>query len=517
MKNKILIFGITAIIIGLLGCKKNEPTRWDDPLNFYNEDIASYHEAALGIQGKEKSGNQSVYVDFSDGIKQAMQESSVKNIVKYFSGILTGDEIDWFGLGERKYGGVNSIKYDANRDFFNLVTTPDNYTDIYAPIEEALKQIVSKNNDAILITDFEEYSTDRTEQMVPYARPYFTKWLNEGNSITFYYHEYTEINSLSRLNGRKNLFFVIFNYGDSNENSLLTKFENAIKQRPGLERLQKFEITINPYFVSNDYGGKQKTGLTLDTDVNNKSALEVGDKEGALLFYHNGFIRNNKPYEAFEFGQNLNDLHDFYFKGNGRFAKNLFLDASNNISYKLKNVKVEVSDVTNDYVNFIRSSEAIKNTPILIKDEGNNDVWDETNINEIMMECYEKNSKNIKKQYIYNYTPGSKVSEVFDFDASIFSDRLRNSPGEVELITTFHKNFNGKFNNNESIILRIDYLIESTEENYSSQLDAFKWNSIINAANGVNESISESIRNTLQAVKPKGILYSYYLKLEPST
>ena len=84
------------------------------------------------------------------------------------------------------------------------------------------------------------------------------------------------------------------------------------------------------------------------------------------------------------------------------------------------------------------------------------------------------------------------------------------------MITTFHKNFTGKFSNNDLIILRIDYVIETTQENYSAQIDAFKWNSIINAANGVNESLSESIRNTLQAVKPQGILYSYYLKLEPS-
>jgi hypothetical protein len=515
MKNKILFFSLTAVIIGLSGCKKNEPTRWDDPLNFYNDDIAAYHEAALGTQSKEKSGNQSVYVDFSDGIKQAMQESSIKNVVKYFSGVLTGVEIDWFGLGERKYSGVGPIKYEANRDFFNLVTTPAYYDDIYAPIEDALKQIVSKENDAILITDFEEYSKDRTEQLSPYAQPSFTQWLNDGNSITFYYHTYTEQNSLSKLTGEKNLYFVLFNYGEVDENSLLTKFENSIKDRTGLEKLQKFEITINPYFVSNDYGGKQKTGLTLDADIDKKSSLELGDKEGALLYYYNAFLNNQRPFEAFEFGQNLNDLYEFYFKGNGRFAKNLFLDASNNSSFILKNVKVEVSDVTNDYVNYIRSIEAENNVPPLIKDAGNNDVWDEANLNDIMKESYVENTKYLKKEYVYNYTPGSKVSEVFDFDVTIFSDRLKNSPNEVELITTFHKNFNGKFSNNDPTILRIDYVIESTQENYS-QINALKWNSIINAANGVNESLSESIRNTLHAVKPKGILYSYYLKLEPS-
>jgi cation transport regulator ChaC len=63
----------------------------------------------------------------------------------------------------------------------------------------------------------------------------------------------------------------------------------------------------------------------------------------------------------------------------------------------------------------------------------------------------------------------------------------------------------------------VDYVIETTEENYTAQLEAFKWNSVINAANGVNSSLYESIRNTLQEVKPTGILYSYYLKLEPNS
>jgi len=523
MKNKsllfgalaILIVGALAILIGLLGGKKDESTRWDDPLSFYNEDIAAYHEAALGTQSKVKSGNQSVYVDFSDGLVQAYSSETNKKVVDYISQKMVGSSIDWYGLG-KNHNGVGKMEYANDRDIYNKVISPSSYADIMAPIEEALKKISSSSNDALLITDFEEYTPDGKEQKYAYAKDYFIEWVESGNSITFYYSNYNETNSKSKLSGTKNLYFVIFNYGDIDENSLVTKFNKAIESR-GLSNLQKFEISLNPYSVSNNYGGKQKTGLILDTAyVKNKSALEVGDKEGALVNYYNAFLNNQRPFEAFEFGQNLNDLYDYYFKGNGRFAKNLSLDASNNSSFILKNVKVELSDVTNDYVNYIRSIEAKKNVPILEKDEGNNDVWNEKEMNEIMMECYEKNTKNLKKEYIYKYTPGSKISEVFDFNDTIFSDRLKNSPNEVELITTFHKNFNGKFSNNDPIILRIDYVIESTQENYSSLLDAFKWSSIINAANGVNESLSESIRNTLQAVKPKGILYSYYLKLEPS-
>ena len=195
-----------------------------------------------------------------------------------------------------------------------------------------------------------------------------------------------------------------------------------------------------------------------------------------------------------------------------------FLDVTNNESFILKEVKVQVSDVTEDYSRYVKSKEASvsDNIPVLVKDPGNNDVWDENSLNNpITSETYVVNTLDLKPEYQYKYTPGESISEVFDFDTSIFSDRLKNSPEEVELVTVFHKNFSGNLDSSEPRILRVDYVIETTEENYNAQLEAFKWNSVINAANGVNSSLYESIRNTLQEVKPKGIVYSYYLKFEP--
>lgn len=497
-------------------CSETESSLWDDPLIGYADNIYNYHETALGKQSKATEGNQSVYVDFSDGLVQAYTSETNKKVVDYISQKMVGSNIDWFGLG-KKHSGVGKLEYANDREIYNKVISPASYVDIMAPIEDALKKISVSSNDALLITDFEEYTPDGAEQKYAYAKDYFTKWVEAGNSITIYYSAYTETNRKSRLSGSKNLYFVLFTYGEVNENSLLTKFNKAIEGRSDLVGLNRFDINPNPYSVSNDYGGKEKTGLTLDPEVENQSALDIGDKEGALLFYDNGFLNNNRLFEAFEFGQNLNDLYDFYFREEGRFAKNLILDASNNISFLLKDVKVKVSDVTADYTIYIQSSEAKKNIPVLVKDAGNNDVWDvESMNNPIITMCYEKNTKTLKKEYLYAHTPSEAIPEIFDFDASIFSDRLKNSPNEVELVTIFHKNFAGKFNNTDQVILRLDYLVETTEENYTGQLDAFKWNSVISKLNGVNNSLHESIRNTLQTVKPKGILYSYYLKLEPS-
>jgi hypothetical protein len=55
-----------------------------------------------------------------------------------------------------------------------------------------------------------------------------------------------------------------------------------------------------------------------------------------------------------------------------------------------------------------------------IKDAGNNDVWDEESMNNpIITECYEKNTKILKKEYQYAHTPSEAIPEIFDFDKII--------------------------------------------------------------------------------------------------
>jgi hypothetical protein len=318
MKKKGIFASALAILL-VSSCSDKKETPWDNPTGFYKDFSKSYYENSLGTKAKEKAGNQSVYVDFSDGLVQAYTSETNKKVVDYISQKMVGSSIDWYGLG-KNHNGVGKLEYANDRDIYNKVISPISYSDIMAPIEEALKKISVSSNDALLITDFEEYTPDGKEQPYAYAKDYFTKWIEAGNSITFYYSEYTEKNSKSNLSGQKNLYFVIFNYGGVNENSLLTKFEKAIENR-NLAGLKKFEINPNPYSVYNDYGGKEKTGLTLDPDVENKSSLEIGDKEGAVLFYQNGFLNNSKPYEAFEFGQSLMYLI-FTLKKKEDFQKN---------------------------------------------------------------------------------------------------------------------------------------------------------------------------------------------------
>ncbi len=503
---------ISFIITISFSCRSPKLTELDQ----FQEFIIPYHEATLSENTNAKTGNQTVYVDFSDGMVQAYSSETNKKLIDYFCQKMVGNSIDWFGLG-KNHNGIGKISFTDDRDIYNKVISEGSYVDIMAPIEEALKKITTSNNDAILITDFEEYTPDGKEQKYAYAKDYFTKWVQAGNSITLYYTKYTEKNRKSNLVGDKNLYFVIFNYGKIDENSLLTKFNKSIEGRESeLLGLKHFEISTKPYKISNNYGGTEKNGLTPDDA--SSTELSLGDKSEVLTYYYNAMLDKQKQFEVFEFGLSLNDLHEYYFKEKKRFLQKLNLDVSNDKSYILNEVEVRVSDITSDYIHFVKCERAKNMKPELDKDEGGNTIWSKKDEeNPEIVEYFEKNSSKLKKEYVYKKKSGEVIPEIFDYESNIFKDRLKNSPKEVELITIFHKNYNGKFEANDQKLLRVDYVVKNTSENYSNQLEDFKWNSIINSSNGVNSSLFESIRNTLQEVRPSGILYSYYLKLEPNS
>ncbi len=486
MNKSVLIGGIVVLIVGILAYIFWPPPSPPgvEPLSL----IEGYHDEVLGVEAKTPSGNQSVYVDFSDGLVQAYSSETNKKVVDYISQKMVGSSIDWYGLG-KNHNGVGKLQYANDRDIYNKVISEASYVDIMAPIEEALKKISASSNDALLITDFEEYTPDGKEQKFAYAKDYFTKWIKAGNSITIYYSQYTEKNKKSKLSGEKNLYFVLFTYGAVNENSLVYKFEKAIEGRSELVGLNKFEINPNPYTVSNDYGGEYMTGLDTAGFASlglNSTDFNVGDPSGIILEggYLNSYFTKKLPFESIKFGVDLKFLFDNYFndeKGDKTFTKltapmGLYLNASNNGSFILKNVSVKVSNLTADF----------------------NDYYDFANTDSLAG---------------FKHQPAriTSLKEVFEIDQEVFSQGLKNDPKKIELVTTFHKNFEGK-GTTEPMILRVDVVIDSTEENYITQLESFKWNSVINAANGVNSSLYESIRNTLQEVKPDGkILYSYYL------
>lgn len=471
------------------------------------EYIDGYYSASLGESSNPKSGKISVYIDFSDGLVQAYTKNPQNvQIIQAITNKLVSPDIEWFALGG---GKINPLDYNSN-ELFNKVSDPKQYKDIMAPIQETLKKITEGNNDALLVSDYEEYTTDGKEQFENYPKSYFINWLKKGNSITFFYTDYEEVNNKSKIKSAKHLYFTVFTHGSATESSMISMVRDALKDR---YTTKEFTLNNNPYSVTNEYGGKDYTGLQ------NKQFKQWKNLN------LNASLDKKLPYEVIGINKVWNEDVDKYVKNiidkeNGIFLGKLFLNASNQSSYKLNKVSIKVYDVTEDYTFYAQCEEAKNHQPKMTKDKGKNDVWsEESKKDSIITTCYENGKTELKKEWIYS--PGSAKTlktwdEVFSNDEKIFSNHLKNTPEKVELITIFDKNYKLKNVKSSSALLRIDYVIEDASFNSENpQLNDFKWSSTTQK-DKANNSLAEAIRNTLQepSVSPKGkILYSYYIKL----
>lgn len=491
----------------LSGCSDDkEPGPWTNykPLNEIDKHIQGYYDASLGEAANPKSGNPAVYVDFSDGLIQAYNGNENVQIVQAICNKLLDPDIEWYSLGTSK---ITKLEYNSNQ-LFNKVSDPAQYKDIMAPIQEAIKKITASSNDALLITDFEEYTSDGKEQFENYPKTYFTDWIKKGNSITFFYTDYTETNKKSKITTQKHLYYTVFTHGKASETSFVSMIRDALK---GRFNPTVFELNNNPYSVSNNYGGKENTGIT-----NSTFAKWVN-------FNFNASSEKKLPFEVMGINKPWNDDLEKYIqniikKENGLFLNKLFLNAADQSAYKLGKVAVKVYDVSDDYEKFARCTEAKNHLPVLVKDSKKDLVWDEKSKKDpIVKECYVPNTTELKQDWIY--TPGTlslkEWPEVFDFDKEIFNGHLKNDPGKIELQTILHSNYKQKNIKKENALIRIDYVIEEAAFNDSNpQLMDFQWNSLT-IKDRPNNSLSEAIRNILQnpAVNPKGkIIYSYYIK-----
>jgi hypothetical protein len=525
MKRYSSFFISTGLILVLFlsyscGGEESSLDAWDSfkplekPINY----LSAYFDDNQNKTDLTAEGQQSIYIDFSDGLIQAYSSNPTnKQFIEAISQKFVNDQnsISWFGLGKKKFNGIGNLSFRDSKDLFNFVTNETNYKDIMAPIKESLERITTGKNDAILITDFEEYSPDGKEELYAYAKDSFLEWIKAGNKITFFYNKYHEVNKKTRLESDKHLFFVVFTYGNVTEKSLLHNFNKAIEGR-GFD-YKIYELNPASISVKNNYEGSDKNGLT-SKDLNQE-----------IKYFYNGFLKQNKPFEYLEFNTPWDENFDkeviepFVIDcencDQGVFTRKIFLNLGSQEAFKINSFRVDVNEISKDFTHFARCMKAKNMKVSFTKDEGGNKVWaKEIREDELVNEIFEKNTDKIKSNYIYSPNKASyqKVEELFDLDP-IYKEQIKNKPDQVELKLILHKNYSIENIPNAGGLYRIDFIINEVEENINNtSLNDFKWISAINAQTGENTSLYESLRNVLQEsqIHPKGIVYTVFLKFQ---
>ena len=243
MKNKIYKFlTIFFVVVVFTNCAEEEL----DPLNTKNFQLNTYmdgyHAKNFPQVSAEKQGNPSVYIDLSSGLKYAFNSNENNNtdIIEALVGALENGH-DWYEVNNKE---INLIKGDRY-NLFNKVTDTNSFGGIFAPLGDAVDLIVNHTNDALFITDYEEYTYDGkeygSEEKAPYLSEPFIKWMEDGNSIDFIYSDrFTETEN---NDAKKTLYFTVFSYGK--EKTMLTEIETALDSRGII--VNKFSLDLSTF------------------------------------------------------------------------------------------------------------------------------------------------------------------------------------------------------------------------------------------------------------------------------
>lgn len=494
---------VLVICLSFLGCKNKS----SDPfiaMNFnpydgdLNKRIESYQNTTFRNSTNTKNEKPSIYIDFSSGINQAFKKSEIKEKLIGSYNALFIDKPDVYRLGTRKVIPIKDVTPTA---LGQMIDDQDNYRDTFAPLQDAVDSIVEKNNDALLITDFEEWQNKTEITSTAFLAPAFSKWLTQGNSIHFYIADYPENKTF------KHIYFTVFSYGNENGNSMLAKLNGVLSPLT-----TQYHLSNKQYSLSQHYSTATSGGIFYGESENisdNKKFLDLKE------YYVNGMQKGN-AYEFYPFGvdwKTIGNLKNTYKEKFKNFFRKLFIDLSDESAYTYGDFDVKVYDVSNDFIYFSKCKEVEKRKPKLERGKSNGEnkfADDEKDL--IALSCY-NTSGIVLDEWKYKPKEMSSVPEVFVLNKDLFNNTKNIDKKNTELAVAFHPNFSPANISNPDGLIRVDIILTTATPNLKyTVLNELKW---INSGGVENKGLYNSVMATLQepSVKPNNkTIYSYYIK-----
>ena len=472
LKGITLVLGVGAILSGsvaLTGCKHIKKILF--PPHFDRTQLDKYIEAELSSV-KAFNPGVSVYLDFSNGMNSAyaspQAQSVMSNVVNKLIG--TNAKTEFFSLADNQVTPMGNM---SQTEVYNSVMNGGNYSQQEAPIETTLNQIVSKRQQALLVTDFEEYNNGRIQQAA-YAKDAFISWLKMGYSIVFYKWDFVE-------NGKpKHLFLTVFDFGLGGLNA---EIESAIANAGVGGFVSKYVLGGRefPYAMACNYPKTTQGGNYHDSEGTDviSGTLENGDD---MSFYNYATPQANAtgtPGNFLPLGTISGHAAQFY-------------------------------PIIVSWTDIVKNIETFKDPQIPEEDRykhylGNLYV-DFNDQNSFSITGIEARCFNIQAEV--DTVSGAKEIEISDmFTAQLLPTQEK---GWQEIVVDLDPRFTGEFKENAGNpddLLRVNVVISGAQPEIGIVDSFFGWPG--------NSSLSQSVSHTLTSpeVNPQGrVLMSYFIK-----
>ncbi len=506
MKSKIKFAQVaTAVLcVSLLsGCTSTGPQL--SPV----EKVALYYLKDVAASNEQDSIE--AYFDFSDGMNWAYQNDTTKAILEDIVNKISNEN------GVRIYSMADdtiTVLPEKTTTLFNAITSSDSYTKKFAPIEKTLAKIVGSNKNALLVTDFEEYTPDGKIQTAAFASKYFEDWLDRGYDIKFYITDYTEEAH------PKHLYYILFNIKN---HALQEKIEDAMKGHP--KNYKEFLLSTNPCKLTTNYKGAAYGGCYHDSSLQDvvSGTDESGTDESYCNFSIEGWkaiVKQDSPFfksigrldaEYYPMGTTWADIvknaeSASLIEGTERFTdllRGLFVDLTFQDSYIVRKLDVIATDVQQDMDAYINSlMPQLVGKPKMVDDGAGGKVAEP---NDDQVPYYDEKGQ-VLSEFVYTPQSPAQIMDVFVLNQALFENTKKTDPSHVEIGIDLKPGFNGNIGGyNPGDMIRIDLVISDCEPNISGLSSLFSW--------GSNSNLADAIKNTLQNMKPKNrVIYSYFVK-----
>jgi len=487
-----------------------------------------------------KSSKINVYVDLSDGItKYALSDQNNKELLQqFFFSVENEDNLSYYELSDDQiiqYNGSQALSYfinDGHRDSNGRLK-------VGAPLDKAFNTISSEEGLGIVITDGELYdSASQQVSMNPWASDAFKRWFGKNGSLEIISTNFSETNSGKTYN--KHMYLLVFmpsNYDGNFVESMKGEFDSQ-----GIS------------YKSNSYS-------TNVSGLHDRDSYPDSQTPGTLQLNENGIIPDayldGNEFEYIDFTENaIDDWDDWFDSGQGIVAytrdgkdpntgksknfplfEKLFIDLNKIDSYKVKNVKINVSNVTDNFNTFKKNFYATKNKPVIYQTTQNNDsldlnnflVFDECfNVSIDGEEAYDTNqklisdtkqgySKMLKSDFIFK--SAEIDNEINDFIILDNEEGMNNynNDQKYEVVLKFDKKFDYDtrgFNADTNNLVKIDVYVDDKDfEVKPIDRTNLTWDKI--DGSGEDITLYMSLKRVLNNNKPKSVLYTYYVNFGP--
>ena len=543
MKKLILnIFNISTLSIliscggGGADCGDIDTTAVTPGSSDFEDIIEKFNSSFLETKSEsEYSENTNVYVDLSDGItKYALGDSNNKKLLEQFFFTVQNEEnLSYFELSDDQvipYEGTQALSYFISKGHYD----ENGKLKMGAPIDQAFNQIASKNELGIVVTDGELYDTVAQEvSMNPWASDAFKSWFSTGGKLNIIYTDFSEKNGGKTYN--KHMYVIIFIPKEYDGN--LIKSLNSDFDSNGINfKSMEFNTDVSNLY-NRDYPDAQTPGtLTFNTEFSNAA----GYFSETNFEYIN--LSEESDFNTYEDGvvYYLRDLGDE--NGNKRnrpLVEKLFLDLESIENYSVDNVKINISNVSDDFIRFKRNYYAKLNQPEILLAESGKDSLSEENFL-VFDDCftlidgiepydiYDKVKSDTSDEFIKmlnsEFTYNESDLDSKDIKDFLFLDQEAGSNNEknlqnFEVVLKFDQKFNEDnlgFSSDQNNIIKVDVLVEKddfTLKNNTVDRRALTWDKIDDS--GVDQTLYTSLLNVLKNNKPNSTIYTYYIEFGP--